>query len=282
MATWSDIGDLNALFAEIYEGAYFVSRQSELLPRLVETRRASTMAERNLSKVGATTTETPNEGVAPVGVTLSKTATDTIAPKIYHHQVALTDERIMTDPDDARRSAVQEAGQSVALKIEQDGVAQFSKFTASVGTTLTDLSLGAIRAGMSILMAASPVGEINIVLHPYEWDNILAELIASGNHPISSNVVVNDAILRYSVGRALGANWYLNSAINPADAGKIAGAIFTRPSIIYDERTALTMEVQRDASIRGWMINTVVRAGWGVQKPEHGVKLLGQMATPTA
>lgn len=281
MVTYSKISDLNSLFSQIYEGAYFVSRQSELLPRLVETRRGSTMAIRNLSKVGATTTEKPVEGVAPVGVTLAKTSTDTITPAIYHHQVALTDERIMTDPDDARRSAAQEAGLSVALKIEQDGALQFAKFTKSVGVNNASLTVAKILTGMSLLMEADPIGQLNVVLHPFAWHNILAELTTLGAAAKTSTEMANDAMRQYFVGNWLGANWYLNTAIDKAAVAKVAGAIFTTSSIIYDERTPLTMEVQRDASIRGYMINTVVRAGWGVQKPEHGVKLIDQMSTPT-
>jgi hypothetical protein len=281
MPTYSKIADLNSLFSQIYEGAYFISRQAELLPRLVEVRRSDSMADRKLTKVAATTTETPVEGVAPTGVTLSKSATDTIAPKIYHHQVALTDERIMTDPDDAMRSAAQEAGLSVAFKIEQDGATQFAKFTKSVGTIATALTVSKVLAGISLLMESDPIGTINVCIHPFEWHNILAELTASGAAAKTSPEMANDAMRQYFVGNWLGANWYLNNAINKADAGKIAGAIFTTPSIVYDERTPMTVEIQRDASIRGYMVNTVVRAGWGVQKPEHGVKLLGVMATPS-
>jgi hypothetical protein len=282
MATWSETGDLNSLFASIYEGAYFVSRQGELLPRLVNMRTANTMAPRVLKKTTKTTTEKVNEGEAPTGVKLARTSVDTITPAIYHHQFALTDEMLMTDPDGARQDAVTEIGMGIKEAIEKDGALEFANFTAEVGAIDEPLTLGKIRAGLSVLQGNSPIGDIQVVLHPFEWDSILSELIAAGNHPISSNVLANEAMKQYFVGSWLGANWYLDNAINTAAVGKVAGAIFCRPAIVYDERTPLTLEVERNSSIRGWLVNGVVRAGWGTQKAEHGVKLLGEMATPTA
>jgi hypothetical protein len=283
MATdYSAVSDLNSLFAQIYEEGFFVNRQTELLTRLVKNATARTMAPRNLPKYTKHSAATVAEGEAPVKTKLVKTNAGTITPVIYHHIVPLTDERIMTDPDEARQAAAREGGMAITEKIEVDGVAKFASFTASAGAAATALSLSACAVAMTKLHAASARGVVNFVLHPYEWHNLLKEIVDLGGNPASAgNEVANEAMRQYFVSKYMGANWYLNTAIDPDDTNTIVGAAFTADAMIWDERTPLTLEAERAATVRGWDLNFVVRGGWGVNNVSNGVKLLGPCTEPS-
>lgn len=281
---YSTVADLNSLFNKIYQGAFFVQRQTELLPRLAANASARTMAPRQFSTYTKQTAATVAEGEAPAKTKLVLTAGTTITPVIYHHIVPLTDERIMTDEQDARRDAAKEGGEAVRDKIEKDGIAKFASFTHSTGATNAALTLEKAAIGMTKLMAAGATGQVNVVIHPYEWHNIMKNVTniqASPTPSLSGADIVNEAMRSYFVSNVIGARWWLHNSIDPADVAKVQGGMFTADALLWDERTPLTLEASRAAAVRGWDMNFVARGGWGVPKPDFGVKLLGSGVAPS-
>lgn len=281
----SKISDLNSLFANIYEGAFFVARQRELMPNLVSNASVRNMAPRVMPVYTETTAQTVAEGSAPSEGTLAKTAAGTVTPAIVHHQFVLTDERIMTDPDNARRDAVREIGFAIAKKVDTDGITPFASFTAKKGSAGSALTLANVAAAMSVLMGESVAGGINAVIHPYQWHSLLGQFTNINANPVGQvSDVANDAMREYFVSRYLGVSWYMNANISTTGTAGTAftyGAMFSPEAILYDERTPLEIEVQRIANKRSWEVNGVRRYGYAIRRDDHGVALRSNAVEPS-
>jgi hypothetical protein len=92
-----------------------------------------------------------------------------LTPKIVKAQVIITDERIMTDPDEVRRDAALELGGAVGTKIDTDLVGLFSSFTNNVGAAGSALAISVVAAGVSLLRATPVPGPFSVVLQPHGW-----------------------------------------------------------------------------------------------------------------
>jgi len=283
-APYSTTSELNSLFSNIFEGAFFVQRQMEMIPRLVSNASARTMAPRIFPKYTQNTAGTVAEGGTPTPGTLAKTSAGTVTPVIYHHQFQLTDERIMTDPDDARRDAARESGMAISTKIDADGVALFASYTAVKGTGGSVLTLANIAAAMAVLQHNSVPAPYYGVLHPFQWNDILNQFTSVNVNPINvtPGELANQALRDYFVSRYLAVNWFMNANIGTTGtAGTTFGAVFNPNAQVYDERTPMTMEIARDDSARAFRINTVIRAGQAIRRNEYAVKLRSRAFEPS-
>ncbi len=280
----SKVSDLNSLFSSIYEGAFFVQRQTEMIPRLVMNASARTMSPRIFPKVTQTTAGTVAEGSAPTVGTYAKTAAGTSTPVIYHHQFKLTDEMIMTDPDDARRMAVTEIGAALSAKIDSDGVGLFSGYTQVKGTGGSALTLGNVAAAMSVLQTQMAPMPIRAMIHPYQWHDLLTQMTSVNVNPVTAPLsdVANEALRTYFASRYIGVEWYLAPAIGTTGtAGTAFGAMFSPEAQVYDERTPMQMEIERDSSTRSYLVNGIIRAGQARRRPEFGVALRSRASEPS-
>lgn len=171
MATgYSQVSDLNSLFAEIYEDALFVAREQNLMTNLVTNYSARGWMVRNLGIYPEIVAESVAEGEDFANPTVfSKTSLATLTPGEVIAQVVLTDRRVETDPDDARRDASTELGDAIGTKIDKDLVGLFSSLTTGVGTANTALTIDKMAAGISILRNAKAPNPLYVVLHPFGW-----------------------------------------------------------------------------------------------------------------
>ena len=161
----SDIASLNSLFESIYEDAMFIARESNIMTNLVKHYSAKGWMVRVFSRYPEITAKAKAEGVDFTDPTVwSRTAGVNLTPAMIMAQAILTDERIDTDPEDARHTAAQELGDAIATKIDRDLVADFSSFTrdkgpgagesATVGTYY--LLMAAVEAGVrTVVMTGS-------------------------------------------------------------------------------------------------------------------------------
>ena len=277
----SRISDLNSLFNTIFEDAIFVAREQNVMASLVTPFSASTFANRQLGIYPSLTAQTVAEGVDYSNpITWDKTNVMTITPSRVQTQITLTDERIMTDPDDARRDAAREMGGAIATKIDSDLVDEFANFTNSKGAAGSVLSISVVAAAMSVLRVNYAPNPIRVVVHPNQWFDVWTELGSPAVNQAFLGDVANEALRNYFVGFWIGADWFVSGNITVDGNDDAKGGIFHREALALDTRTPMTMEPERDPSQQAWELNMVARYGTSVRRDAFGAYLLSDATSP--
>jgi len=278
---YSKVSDLNSLFNSIYEDALFVAREQNLMTQLVTNYSARGWMSRYISIYPEVSAETVAEGEDFSNpTTFNKTTEATLTPGEVMAQIVLTDRRIETDPDDARRDASLELGNAIGTKIDTDLVGNFSSFTAGVGTAGNSLTLDNVAAGLSKLRNANAPNPIYVVLHPYGWHDIWNELGTPAAHYAFQGEVANEALRSFFVGSWLNVQWFTSSNISVDDSDDAVGAIFNPQALAFDSRKAPLMEPERDASLRAWELNMSAGYAHGVRRDAFGQSITHDATAP--
>ncbi len=278
----STVASLNSLFNTIFEDAIFVAREQNLMTRLVTNFTANTMANREMGIYPQIIAQETSEGVDYNNpITFDKTSHMTLTPKIVRAQVIITDERVMTDPDEVRTDSALELGGAVGTKIDVDLVGLFPSFDDNVGASGSALAISIIAAGVSLLRATPVPGPYTVVLHPHGWYDIWVEL---GSPPVNQTFlgdVANEALRQYFVGSFIGMNWFTNANITVDATPDASGGLFHRASLAFDTRTPMEMETERDASLGATELNVVTRYAVGVRRANWGLEVIHDATDPT-
>lgn len=280
----SKVSDLNSLFAEIYEDAVFVAREQSLMAGLVTNYEAEGMQDRNMGIYPTVTAQTKPEGVdfaAPT--TWTKTAKMTVTPAVAFAQVILSDERINTDPDDARQDAAREMGGAIATKIDADLCALFDDMNENtdIGTANAALTIKKVAAAIAVLRNQKAPNPVYAVLHPFHWFALWVELGQPAATYQFLGDVANQAMRDYAVGAWIGAQWFTDANIATDGEGDAYSGVFHREALALDTREPMMMEVERDASKKAYELNASAAYGVAVRRAEFGVALIADATTPT-
>jgi hypothetical protein len=276
----STVSSMASLFNSIYEDAIFVAREDSLMINLVTTYSAQGNASRILPIYPTLSASEVAEGVDYANpIEWTKAGQMTLTPAEVMTQVILTDARINTDPDDARRDAAIEMGGAIATKIDADLAALMGSFTTDKGASGSALTLKRCAAGLAVLRNSKVKPPFFFVLHPYGWFDIWVEL----GQPAATNAFLgetaNQAMRDYAVMSMLGAQWFTSA--NAATSGSDAtSGVFNRQALAYDVREAPTMEPERDASLRAWELNMRATYAKGVRRADHGIELTHDATEP--
>lgn len=276
----SKVSDLNSLYNSLYQGAYYVMRENGLMPPLVTRLSADTYAPRIFSTTTQVTATALTEGSAASESTLATTAIGTATPITVQATFILTEQMMMTDPDDAARRGATEAGLALANKIDSDLVSQFADFTASAGTAGSSLTLANIATAMARLAyQTAAMGEVYAVVGNGTWNDLYTQLTNVSTNPVAASGVelVNTALRQYhlpSVGPMIGATWFATPVIGTTGtAGTATCGLF--------KRDALVLDVRRDYRLDRWQIEKSLNMAymWTIMyaaecaRTDYGVKL---------
>lgn len=280
---YSKVSDLNSLFHTIYEDTLFVARENNIMSNLVTNYSARGWMDRVIAAYPTITAETVGEGVDFANpTTWSKTSSVTLSPSEAMAQVVLTDRRIETDPEDARRDASLEMGNAIGAKIDVDLLALFSSFTTNtVGTANSSLTLDNMAAGISKLRTSLAPNPLYVVLHPYGWHDIWNELGTPAATYAFQGEMANQALRSFFVGNWLAAQWFISANITVDGSDDAVGAIFNPQSLALDTRKAPTMEPERDASLRAWELNISAGYAVGVRRQAFGCAVTHDATAPS-
>lgn len=281
----SKVSSMNSLFSQIYEDAIFTARENNLMTNLVTVYASQGLASRYLPIYPALSASEVSEGTDFSAATeWTKTAQMTLTPKIVKTQVVLTEARIATDPDDARRDAAVELGGAIATKIDSDLVDLFSGFSVSKGTAGSALTLANVAAGMSVLQNSKARAPFSVVLHPYQWYDIWVALGSPATNQAFLGEVANMAMREFAVQRMLNADWYTSANITVDGSDDANGAVFNREALAFDNRQAPVMIPDFDASIAGGGAYELNMESWyavGERRDSFGVKIISDASTPS-
>jgi hypothetical protein len=278
----STVSNITGYFNNIYEDALFVAREMNMMTNLVTNYSATGWMTRTISTYPTFTAASVSEGVDYANpTTFDKSTLATLTPGEIITQAIITDRRMDTDPQDARRDVATEMGNAIATKIDKDVASSFSSFTTDVGPGAgTTNTLAKFAVGVSVLRNSLAPQPLYVVIHPYQWHDIFVELGQPASQKVLLGDVANRALQDFYVGNWLNLQWFVSTNV-PTSTTNATGAIFNSQSIAFDTRKAPTLEPERDASLRAWELNLSAGYAYGVRRNAFGVKYTGDITTPT-
>lgn len=279
----STVSDLNSLFNLIFEDARFVAREMNIMTQLVRNYSATGFMARKISEYPEITATVKAEGDDFSNpTTFDKTLQATLTPSTIMSQVILTDERMSTDPDNARADATTELGNSIATKIDVDLVGLFPSFTTDKGDGAnTTASIANAAAAVSRLRNQKAPNPINAVFHPFHWHDLWIELGQPAANFALLGDVANQALRDFFVGRWINILWFVSANIEVDASDDAVSGIFNPQALAFDSREAPNLEPERDASRRAWELNVSAAYAKGVIRDAFGVKFTADATEPS-
>lgn len=275
--------DLNGLYNDILEATLLSARETTLMTNLVTVYNGNSFAPRKVPILAAASAVTKPEGADFVtGQVASKSTKATLTPAMAMAQYILTDEDIMTDPDNARVNAATELGNAIAEKVDRDLIDQFANFSNSKGTAGSVLTIGHCAAAIAAIRDDKARGETYAVLNPFQWHDVWVELGQPAVNQALLGDVANEALRQYYTGTFLGAQWYPSSNVEPDGSDDAIGGMFVRSALAFDVRKSMTLEPERDASKLAVELNMSMGYATSTLWAERGSKLISDATEPTS
>ena len=267
----------------IFENTVLTAREETLMAGLVTGFSAKGFMNRILSKRAQATAETVTDAVDYNNpATMSKSTQATLTPGEVIAQYLLTDQNMETDSAGAMAQCSQELGLAMAYKVDTDLLGDFPSFTADLGPgagSAADLqSFADCISYLRVQLARPPY---YIVLHPYHWHDIWAEL----GQPAATQAYLaseaNTALKDYFQGDWLGAKWFMSANISIDASDDAISGVFSRSGLALDVRRAVRLEPERDASLRAVEMNLTMGYAHGVIDALHGCHYTSDATAPS-
>lgn len=208
--------------------------------------------------------------------TLARTPFGTVTPAEYGDLYFISDQRMASDNvENIMADLTEHIGYSVAKHIDTKLMTVFGSVTAgTVGAAGSALSWQYIFAAASRLRAAGVPGPYNCVLHEYAWYDLGTSVATAIPLTVDPALRAN----RYYVATFGDINFYTTGLLTAGTA--LTQAMFNRRAIAYDVRRPLTIELQRDASKRGYEVVFSTVYGYGLWRADMGCQILCDASAP--
>jgi len=187
----------------------------------------------------------------------------------------ITDLATMGSQDDLVKIISEYAANALARKIETDIIALFDGFSTSKGTTNTDLNLATFKSAITALEKASAPRPYYCVLSPQVWQDLTDAIQAASGAPTNVGIKFPDELMyTYYVSELLGIPIYISTLFDDDAKGDHKCGMFSKSALGIGWKVRAKVEIERDASLRGYQI--VATATYGVTEiiDAFGVELL--------
>ena len=276
--------DITSLLTDIWEGAMLVARDNELMTALVRNFNGQGMQSRKSSIYGTVNFAEVAETDDIVPQTYSRSLKSTLTPSEKAASYFISDQRIESDDQDIVADASRELGVGLAQKVEIDLLSNFSSLTGgTIGQAGGTLTWGNILAAQARLRAVNAPLPYTCVLHPYQWFQLGKNMtITQGAKQNAPDDLLSSVVANFWQDTVYGIRFFTTSNIAVDGSDDANGAMFSREAMAFDVRRAPRLERDRDISKRGWeLVMTTVYAK-GTWRPEWGITLTGDAATPSS
>lgn len=214
-------------------------------------------------------------------------------------QVVITDLAVRALKDPIVRRIGEGLANAYTNYIDNDVTSLFSGLDAGFGAAGSSFTSGWLQAAQARLQAAArPVsGEITIILHPYHYRDIAADIsstfagawVTSTGTPAvdrttgaSISGLTEEVWKNYWVARLGGADVLIDPTITIDSSDDSYSAIFARDALVFVEYEEPEMEPDRDSSLRATELNYVGTQGRGEREGTWGFYFLADATAPTA
>jgi N4-gp56 family major capsid protein len=185
----------------------------------------------------------------------------------------ITDLAIKTSAANVISDAGRVMGAAVAKKLDQDLLGLFDAFTTNtpIGSATTNMTAAHIFEAIARLRGQGVSGnDIACVVHPfiaYDLKSALTNTFVGNAGDLS-----NEALRSGYVGTVAGVNVFESSNITDA-SGVSKGAVFHKDALGLAMLDDISIETQRDASMRGTELVCTANYGFGELVDKYGVEM---------
>ncbi len=257
-------------------------RQEALLPSMGRTW--------NQPRHGTATATALTEGV-PLAIGQVPTQLNTaITPTESGVEIVLTDVALSSGRDDYARQMGRVMADALAKKIDQDGLAKFTDFTA-IGTAVSSggsvATVSFVNAGVARIRGAAqpPPTPHWFVTRPEPMRIILNAAGPTGTYPVPSGLSQELIEMYYMHDFRLFA---LNGGFATANLPNVStsttactSAVFSQESEIFVSAHDTEFEKDRDIELRGWAMTAVARYAYGADVTAWGCSIGLDSTVPT-
>jgi N4-gp56 family major capsid protein len=269
---------LAALFSDIQQTALFTMQEAGFMRPVV----------RNFNLVGQPGKQA-KVGIYPAissgwttgeNTDISSATTITAVQKTFNaDEVAimatLTDTARDSADDDVAASIGRVLGESMARKVDTDIAALFQGFSQNVGlTSQAELTADTIFQAVAKLRSNSVIGPYVAVFHPNQTYNLKKQLTNAGatlSHNLSD--LGNRVLDAGFIGRLAGVDIFESAVVTGDSTGNFVGAVMHSDALAFALKKDLTIETQRDASLRATEIVASMTYAVGELQDLHGVAI---------
>lgn len=283
--TWSDV---SSIANSIQEDAYFIVREAGIMQNFVkvfnDARGGNLRKGYKFSSVSAATVAETDDLTSSA---FTPSLNQTLTPAEIGAQFFISDLRADSElPEMILTDAARELGFSAADKLNNDLAGDMGSLTGgTVGAAGTVITWGYVAAAIAQARNASKSTAVPLVavIHGYQAA-VLAKAASVAGATVITTPATNDLITQRGMSQAfsfLGVPVY--QVFNAVDTGvDFKGGVFPRDAIALDWRRPIKVEAERDASRRGVELNMSAVYAHGVWRPDLGVTMYFDAATPTA
>ncbi len=273
-------GNIASFVQTVYEDAYLIARENNLLLNLVtQFNDMQGTALRKNAEYGTAAFSQIGDDDDLISQVFSPTADQTLTPYEYGAQFFVTDLRRETDPFNVQNDARTELGQGLGEKADTDLCGDFNAFTGGTigtsGSVLTWLYFFAMLTALKTQHAPMPYV---FVCHPNQYYR-LGKSASIGATVTNAPELQNEFARNFYVGSVAGVAMFTSANCEASSTDYYAG-MFSRQALAFDWRRAPRLEVERDASRRGYELNYTAVYAHGVWRPKWGVQGIFAGAAP--
>lgn len=270
---------LASLISPIVQEALFTANERSIMRGLV---REYTVGN-NTGKIAqvpvypVVSAEDLTEGTDMSGTSADQTITTTTK------NITLKEVGIMTNLTDFIRDTSEQNvvshlgrifGEAIAKKIDSDLIGLFTGFSTEKGPGAgAELTIQDLFEAAAELQTNNAPGAYHGVFHPKQIFNVKKALTNTFSGANNLSDVGNEAMRAGFVGQIAGINIYESSNVSVDSSDDSIGAVFSTEALGLAMQNDLTMEMQRNASLRAEEVVATARYGVAELIDTYGVKL---------
>lgn len=273
MANESTTTTLNDLLPSIVAEALFQASEQSIMRNLVKNYSVPFGSGKTI-----TVPRYPIQTAAAVaeGTDLTNTAISTSGAILTVSEVGLmttvTDLAMRSSQSDVISDVGRLFGEAIARKIDKDLTAKFASFTTALGDGTAAITAAKIFEAVAKLRARSvPASDLFLLLNPEVAYDLKANITNTFVNP-AAGFVQNEAMAGGFIGTLAGVPVF-ESANVVSTAGDSVGALFHREALGLALMQDISIETQRDASLRATELVATAVYGTGILADDYGIAL---------
>lgn len=278
--------DMSAIAQKIQEDAIFVLREGAQMQNLVKTFRDSSGGNPRIGyKYNQGTVVSVAESDDLTSKAFAAAADQTLTPAEIGLQFFISDLRAESElPESIITDASRELGFAALDKVETDLIGDMASLTGgTIGTAGTVITWGYVAAAISVARSANKSNSVPMacVIHGYQW-SVLAKAASVAGSSLAQAPGFTDEVTRTGkVATFMGVP--IIQVFGGIDTGiDFTGGVFPMDALAIDWRRQIRVAPQRDESRRGVELNMSAVYAHGVWRPDRGVKMIFDAATPSS
>ena len=277
----TDTGSLASLISPIVQEALFTANERSIMRGLV---REYTVAN-NTGKIAqvpvypVVSAADINEGTDMAGSSDHDQTITTTTRNLELKEVGLMTNLTDFIRDTSEQNVVSHLGrifgEAIAKKIDSDLTAQFTNFNQTVGATAAgrNLTIEDLFQAAGELKIDNAPGPYYGVFHPKAIYDVKKALTNTFSGAQNITDLGNEAMRSGFVGTIAGIQIFESNNVAVDGSDDAIGAVFSQDALGIAMQNDLTMEMQRNASLRAEEVVATARYGVGILINEYGAKL---------